>query len=74
MRADVVGLVDQFALPEHPVARHVGADVEVVAERRQPASPGAEVASSGQGFGLSWQKRRKSPASAAGRIARLPCT
>jgi len=29
---------------------------------------------SGQGFGLSWQKRMKSEASFAGRIARLPCT
>src|SRR5262245_2828418 len=36
-------------------------------------SPGFETASSGQGFGFSWQKRRKSLASAAGRITTLPC-
>ena len=29
---------------------------------------------SGQGLGLSWQKRAKSAASALGRMARLPCT
>ena len=37
-------------------------------------SPGAPTASSGQGFGLSWQNRMKSEASAPGRMARLPCT
>ena len=37
-------------------------------------SPGAAAARSGQGLGLSWQNRRKSVASAPGRMARLPCT
>src|SRR5258706_14698894 len=37
-------------------------------------SPGAETPSSGQGFGLRWQKRRKSAASSLGKMATLPCT
>src|SRR5215212_6607429 len=37
-------------------------------------SPGSETPMSGQGFGLSWQKRRKSVASSRGRITTLPCT
>src|SRR5258708_32537111 len=37
-------------------------------------SPGSDWPSSGQGLGLSWQKRAKSAASALGRMARLPCT
>jgi len=39
------------------------------AGRRQ--SPGSDEASSGQGLGLSWQKRAKSAASALGRMARF---
>src|SRR5262249_57522590 len=34
----------------------------------------AEVPISGQGLGLTWQKRMKSAASACGKMARLPCT
>ena len=37
-------------------------------------SPTSETARSGQGLGLAWQKRRKSPAQSAGRITRLPWT
>src|SRR6516162_7931556 len=37
-------------------------------------SPGSETASTGQGFGLAWAKRRKSWASACGRTTRLACT
>src|SRR5215468_10742362 len=36
MVANVVGLVDQLAVLEHAVARHVGADVEILCELRQP--------------------------------------
>src|SRR5262249_1418297 len=36
-------------------------------------SPGAEAASSGQGLGVGWENRRKSPASLAGKTARMPC-
>src|SRR5215469_1988997 len=37
-------------------------------------SPGSETASTGQGFGFAWVKRRKSCASAAGRITRFAWT
>ena len=35
-----VGLVHQLAVPEHAIARDVGADVEIVGERRQPPVAG----------------------------------
>src|SRR5512135_187369 len=38
------------------------------------ATPGSDTASSGQGLGLAWQKRRKSVARSAGRMTTLPCT
>ena len=37
-------------------------------------SPGSPIASTGQGFGLRWQKRSNSPAYSRGRIATLPWT
>ena len=53
--AHVGGLADQLAVAPHAVARDIGADVDVRAERRQRGSPGSDTASSGQGLGLSWQ-------------------
>ena len=48
-----------------PVARQIGADVEIIGRATAARqSPGAETPTSGHGFGLSWQKRRKSSASA----------
>jgi hypothetical protein len=39
------------------------------------ASPGeGDMPTSGHGFGLSWQKRRKSAANVFGSTARLACT
>ena len=72
--ADVLRLGDQLAVTPDPVARQVGADVEILAEPRHTRITRRRVPISGQGFGLSWQKRRKSPASACGKMARLPCT
>ena len=63
MGADVGRLVDQLAVAGTPgsAAGRCGCrgPSASVGSRK---SPGAEAASSGQGFGLSWQKRRKSPA------------
>ena len=56
---DVGGLVHHLAAAEDAVARQIGADVEVLAERRQLDIAGAEDASNGQGFGLSGQKTQK---------------
>src|SRR5262249_59353977 len=36
--------------------------------------PASDTPITGHGFGLAWQKRRKSSAQSRGRIARLPCT
>ena len=52
----VLDLLGERAIDEHPVARHVGADVEVLAQRGQARVPGRDMASSGQGLGLRSQK------------------
>src|SRR5262249_2885916 len=52
MGADIGRLVDELAVPERPVARQVGADVEVVGERRQPKVAGRRGRQQRAGFGV----------------------
>src|SRR5262245_38494193 len=52
MGADIGRLVDELAVPESPVARQVGADVEVVGERRQPKVAGRRGRQQRAGFGV----------------------
>src|SRR5262245_18318587 len=52
MGADIGRLVDELAVPENPVARQVGADVEVVGERRQPKVAGRRGRQQRAGFGI----------------------
>ena len=72
--AHIGRLRHQFPVPPDAIARDVGADVEVRAERGKAGSPASETARTGHGFGLAWAKRRKSCARAFGRITRFACT
>ena len=50
---DVSRLLDQFAVPPDAIARQVGANVEIPAQRREMRrSPGSDTASTGHGLGL----------------------
>jgi hypothetical protein len=74
MRHDVGRLLHHLAVAPDAIARQVGADVEVDAERGMRGSPTSDMPMIGHGFGLSWQNRWNEPPSFSGRIARLPWT
>ena len=55
---NVSDLLDQSPLRQTRYARHIGADVEIGSRRGRPVARLWKAASSGQGLGLRWQKRR----------------
>ena len=71
---DVCDFFNEIAVAEDVIARHIGANVEVVSEGGSRGLPGSERAISGQGFGLRWQNNRKSSAQAFGRMQMLAWT
>src|SRR5499427_3214090 len=56
MGADVGRLVDKLAIPENPVTRQVGADVEVIGEGRQPKIARRRGRQQRAGFGVELAK------------------
>ena len=66
MGAHVGRLVDQLAAPEHAVARQIGADVEIVGERRQPEIAGRRGRQQRAGLGVELAEAQE----IAGKVAR----
>jgi len=73
-RADVADVLHRLAVAEYAVARHVGADVEVFAERGQLRLPGLRSGEEGAGLGIALAKERKLLAYSRGRMQTLACT
>ncbi len=54
---DVGRLVDDFAVTPDPIARHIGADIEVGSERRNVRAADVGHADDRACFWLNWKKR-----------------
>jgi hypothetical protein len=63
-----------LAVLEHAVARHVGADVEVLAQRRQVRIARRADREQRAGLGIELAEAHEVGSERFGRIARLPCT
>ena len=66
-------LVDQIAVAPDAIARHVGADVEVGAERGMRGSPASDTPSSGHGFGIALAEAQEILGTVVRQDAILPC-